>query len=106
MIFALSSDSGRITAHSEIDPATGRQSVSGLPTTQELALFVQISQEVQGKFLRNGLYSPNCSATSRGGNASGSSEAFGRVGVKRVDFNRRLVKRESLLAICCVFRCF
>lgn len=70
--------------------------------------------------MRNGLCSRNCSAVAsphpweihergdgfRGGNTRNYSEALRCVGVKRVDFNVRLVKRDSLLAISCVFSCF
>ena len=38
------SDCGLVTGHTEIDPATGRRSVSGLPTIHELKRFHEIWQ--------------------------------------------------------------
>ena len=37
-----SSNRSRVTSHSEIDPVTGRQSVSGLPTTHQLITFLGV----------------------------------------------------------------
>lgn len=50
--------------------------------------------------------STSAGTASGGGNTRNYSEALRCVGVKTVDFNVRLVKRDSLLAISCVFSCF